>query len=190
MGDDEIGVAPTDDPAIFTDDGLAPFRVIVFLSTTGDVLDDDQEQAMERFVNAGGGFVGIHAAADTEYDWPWYGGLVGAYFLSHPAPQLGLVEVLTTYHPVTAGMPAEFTVNEEWYDFQTRPGPAVTVLATVDEQSYVGATMGAPHPVAWAHEYEGGRSVYLAFGHDDGAFTEPLIRQMLDQALTWAAGPG
>ncbi|HUF96933.1 MAG TPA: ThuA domain-containing protein [Ilumatobacter sp.] len=180
-------VTATEDPAVFTDDALAAFRVIVFLSTTGDILLPEQEQAMERFIRAGGGFVGVHAAADTEYDWVWYGGLVGAYFQSHPAPQPGRVEVLPGEHPITAGAPEEFVVQEEWYDFQSLPADSVTVLATVDELSYTGGTMGYVHPIVWAHEYDGGRAAYLAFGHDSAAFSEPPVRLMLGQAITWAA---
>ncbi len=181
-------VVATDDPAVFTDEGLAPYRVIVFLSTTGDVLDQQQEEAMERFVRSGGGFVGIHAAADTEYDWDWYGGLVGAYFLQHPAPQPGRVVVAPVEHPITVGLPNEFTVHEEWYDFRAPPPASVTVLASLDEASYAGGSMGTDHPIVWAHEYDGGRSVYLGFGHDAAAFDDPLIRTMIGQAIAWTRG--
>lgn len=173
---------------VFDDDSLAAFQVIVFLSTTGDILLPEQEQAMERFIRAGGGFVGVHAAADTEYDWAWYGGLVGAYFKSHPAPQPGRVNVLPVEHPITAGAPAEFVVHEEWYDFQSLPSPSVMVLATVDEGSYTGGTMGEVHPIVWAHEYDGGRAAYLAFGHDSTGFGVPHIQLILGQAIEWASG--
>jgi cytochrome c len=183
-----FSVTATEDPLVFADDSLAAFQVIVFLNTTGDILLPEQEQAMERFIQASGGFVGVHAAADTEYEWAWYGGLVGAYFKSHPAPQPGRVELPPVEHPITADVPGEFEVNEEWYDFQSLPSPSVTVLATVDELSYTGGTMGEVHPVVWAHEYDGGRATYLAFGHDAAAFSEPTIRRLLGQAVEWAAG--
>jgi cytochrome c len=190
----ELGIAggftvtATDDAAVFADDSLAAFRVIVFLNTTGDILIPEQEQAMERFIRAGGGFIGVHAAADTEYDWAWYSGLVGAAFKSHPAPQPGLVEVLPIEHPITIGAPTEFVSHEEWYDFQSFPSPSVTILATVDEGSYTGGTMGDVHPIVWAHEYDGGRAAYLAFGHDAAAFDDPPVRLMLAQAIEWTSG--
>lgn len=178
----------TDDPAIFTDDGLTGFRVIVFLNTTGDVLDDDQQTAMERFIATGKGFVGVHSAADTEYDWPWYGGLVGAYFARHPAPQSGSVQVVTPEHPAMEGIPATFERVEEWYDFRTLPGPEATLLANVDEASYEGGEMGDPHPIVWAQEYGGGRAFYTGFGHAAEAFTDELTRRMLLNGILWAAG--
>jgi uncharacterized protein len=183
-----FAVTATDSQAVFTDSGLAPFEVIVFLNTTGDVLDDSGQRAMEAFVAGGGGFVGVHAAADTEYDWQWFGGLVGAYFARHPHPQPATVEVVAPDHPVTQGLPARFERVEEWYDFQAHPGPGVTILAVVDESTYEGGGMGDPHPIAWAHEYGGGRSVYTGFGHSAEAFAEPLVRRMLANAILWAAG--
>jgi cytochrome c len=183
-----FAVVATEDPGVFTDTGLARFEVIVFLNTTGDVLDESGQRAMEKFVGGGGGFVGIHAAADTEYDWPWYGGLVGAYFARHPDPQLATVEVVVTDHPVTEGLPARFERVEEWYDFRGVPGPGVTILAVVDEATYEGGGMGNPHPIMWAHEYAGGRSVYTGFGHASEAFAEPLVRRVLVNAIRWAAG--
>ncbi|HSB86061.1 MAG TPA: ThuA domain-containing protein [Ilumatobacteraceae bacterium] len=180
-------VTPTDDASIFTETGLADFDVIVFLSTTGDVLDASQQLAMEHFIGAGNGFVGIHAAADTEYDWSWYGGLVGAYFDNHPAPQTAHVDVGDPNHPIMRGLPTQFERFDEWYSFRGLPPPGVTVLATLDEASYEGGTMGAVHPIVWAQQYEGGRSAYIAFGHTDESFSEPLVRTLLTNAILWAA---
>jgi type 1 glutamine amidotransferase len=178
-------ITATEDPAIFTDSGLEPFAVVIFLNTTGDVLDDSQQRAMEEFVGSGRGFVGIHSAADTEYDWEWYGGLVGAYFDRHPEPQSAVVEVVAS-HPVVEGIPQVFERFDEWYDFRAHPGPGVTVLATVDESSYEGGAMGSIHPIVWAHEYDGGRSVYVGFGHTPDSFEEPLVLALIDNAISWA----
>jgi cytochrome c len=183
-----FAVTATDDQGVFADSLRAGIDVIVFLNTTGDVLDDSGQTVMEAFVAGGGGFVGVHAAADTEYDWEWYGGLVGAYFARHPDPQPATVAVVAPGHPVTRGLPARFERVEEWYDFQAHPGPGVTILAVVDESTYEGGGMGDPHPIAWAHEYGGGRSVYTGFGHAGEAFTEPVVRRMLVNAILWAAG--
>jgi len=178
-------VTATEDPAIFTSAGLEPFAVVVFLNTTGDVLDDAQQRSLEQFIASGKGFVGVHSAADTEYDWDWYGGLVGAYFDSHPTPQTAVVQV-TASHPVVEGLPDEMERFDEWYDFRSPPDGDVTVLAVVDESTYEGGAMGSNHPIVWAHEYEGGRAVYVGFGHTPESFEEPLVLTLLDNAFRWA----
>lgn len=187
--DSGFEITATEDSSIFSDQSLDAFRVIVFLNTTGDVLVESEESAMEEFVRSGGGFVGVHAAADTEYEWEWYGGLVGAYFDGHPHPQAAVVEVAQPdAHPVVQGLSGRVERFDEWYNFRSHPGPEVTVLATLDESTYDGGTMGASHPIAWAHEYDGGRAVYIGFGHTSETFDEPLIRTLLDNAVHWAAG--
>jgi type 1 glutamine amidotransferase len=187
--DEGYDVTATDDASVFTADELQPYDVIVFLNTTGDVLDEGQQRAMEEFIQRGKGFVGVHSAADTEYDWEWYGGLVGAYFNSHPEPQSAAVEV-TSSHPVVDGLPGRFERFDEWYNFRTQPGPEMTVLATVDESSYEGGEMGQSHPIVWAGEYDGGRAVYIGFGHTSESFGEQLVRTLLGNAIRWAAGSG
>jgi len=182
-------VTATDDASVFTAEGLLPYGVVVFLNTTGDVLDDGQQVAMEEFIREGNGFVGVHSAADTEYDWEWYEGLVGAYFDSHPEPQSAEVEVMSS-HPVTEGLPGQFEWFDEWYDFRTQPGPEVTVLATLDESSYQGGGMGQFHPIVWAGEYDGGRVVYIGFGHTAESFGDEVLRTLLGNAIEWAVGNG
>jgi len=180
----------TEDPSAFSDSGLASFDVVVFLSTSGDVLDPNQQAALENFVRAGGGWVGIHSASDTEYDWPFYGGLVGAYFRAHPEVQEALVRVETAAHPATSAFPATFRRTDEWYAFAANPRPNVTVLLTLDESSYApeGASMGADHPIAWFHTYEGGRAFYTAMGHTRESYAEPGFLAHLEGAIDWAAG--
>lgn len=178
----------TEDAAIFTDDTLAPFRVIVFLNTTGDILNDEQQAAMERHIRAGHGFVGIHSAADTEYDWPWYGRLVGAYFRSHPAIQPAEIDVLDREHPATRHLLARWTRTDEWYDFRSVPAEHVNILMNLDESTYQGGRMGDNHPIAWYHHFDGGRALYTAGGHTKESFSEPDFRQHLAGAIRWAAG--
>lgn len=175
----------TDDASVFTPAGLESYAAVVFMSTTGDILDRRQQEAFEAFVRSGGGFIGVHAAADTEYDWEWYGGLVGAYFDRHPAPQEATVEIVAPDHPTMAGLPATVSRFDEWYDFRTLPGPDVTVLALLDEASYEDGGMGDPHPIMWAHEYDGGRSFYTGFGHTIESFSEPLVLDVLGRAIGW-----
>ncbi|MDI1466306.1 ThuA domain-containing protein [Catellatospora sp. KI3] len=174
-------VEATEDAAAFTDANLARFATVVFLSTTGDVLDANQQAAFERYIRAGGGYAGVHAASDTEYGWAWYGSLVGAYFSSHPAVQNATVKVEDPAHPSTASLPAKWIRSDEWYAFQSNPRGRVHVLASLDERSYAPgtATMGADHPIAWCQNYDGGRSWYTAAGHDAAAFSDTAFRAHL-----------
>lgn len=177
----------TDDASWFTEVGLAGYEAVVFLNTTGDVLDRSQEQAMESFIRSGKGFVGIHSATDTEYEWPWYGELVGAYFESHPAPQSAAMDLAAPEHPAARSLPVRFERFDEWYNFRSVPGADVVVLATLDESSYEGGTMGEHHPIAWAHQYDGGRAFYTAGGHTIESFGEPLFRSHLADGILWSA---
>ncbi|MFN2385701.1 MAG: ThuA domain-containing protein [Thermoanaerobaculia bacterium] len=183
-----FGVDSTEDSAVFEDSRLAAYDAIVFLHTTGDVLDPAQEAAFERYIRAGGGFAGVHSAADTEYDWAWYGGLVGAYFASHPPIQPGAVLVTDRRHASTRLLPDRWVRTDEWYDFRANPRGRVHVLLRVDESSYSGGAMGADHPIAWAQFYDGGRSWYTALGHTEESFAEPLFLHHLLGGIRFAAG--
>jgi cytochrome c len=180
----------TEDAAQFTDANLAQYDAVIWLSTTGDVLNDEQQAAFERYVQGGGGYVGIHSASDTEYDWPWYGGLVGAYFNNHPANQNANLVVSDKAHPSTAGLPTTWRRFDEWYNFRTNPRGNVHVLLTIDERSYSPGTgaMGTDHPMAWCHAYDGGRAWYTALGHTNQSFTEPLFLEHVLGGIKWAAG--
>ena len=181
-------VESSDDSTVLLDPGLARTRVVVFLNTTGDILTVPEEHAMEAFVRSGGGFVGIHSASDTEYDWSWYGGLVGAYFDSHPAIQAATIRSTGTDHPAGQGLPSSFERVDEWYNFRSLPGPDVVVLARLDETSYEGGIMGDDHPIAWAQDYDGGRSFYTAGGHTIESHAEPLFRDHVKTGILWSAG--
>jgi cytochrome c len=185
-----FSVDATEDAGLFTDANLGRYAAVVFLMTTGDVLNAGQQAAFERYVRRGGGFAGVHSAADTEYDWPWYGGLLGAYFRNHPQIQRGIVRVATDRHPSTAGLPRRWTRTDEWYNFARNPRGSVRVLATMDEASYApgDGAMGADHPIAWAHEYQGGRAWYTAGGHTEESYSEPLFRRHLLGGIRYAAG--
>jgi type 1 glutamine amidotransferase len=172
----------------FSDERLARYRVVIFLSTTGDVLDAEQQSAFERFVRRGGGFVGIHSASDTEYDWPWYGALVGAYFLKHPAIQPATLRVVDRSHPSTSPLPLTWKRRDEWYNFRDWPAENVRVLVEIDESSYSGGSMGHRHPMAWCHAYDGGRAWYTALGHTVESYAEPLFQDHLLGGILWAAG--
>src|SRR6266571_4601533 len=177
----------TEDATAFTDANLAQYSAVVFLLTTGDVLDDSQQLAFERYIRAGHGWVGVHSASDTEYDWAWYGGLVGAYFRDHPAVQSATLDVAEPRN----GLPARWTRTDEWYNFRSNPRASVHVLATIDESTYDGGGMGTDHPIAWWHEYDGGRAWYTAGGHTDEAWSEPLFLAHVLTGIQYALGmPG
>ncbi|MFC1403881.1 MULTISPECIES: ThuA domain-containing protein [Streptacidiphilus] len=183
-----LELTATEDPGAFTEAGLDGTTAVVFLSTTGEVLTDQGRQALERFLSAGGGFLGIHSAAGTEYDWPFYGELLGSRFHSHPAAQPAAVTVEDRNHPATAHLPEQWDWTDEWYDFRSPPRSAegVRVLATVDESRYQGGRMGTDHPLVWCREPEGkGRSFYTALGHFDEAYSDPAFRAHLLGALLW-----
>ncbi|MEV2241463.1 ThuA domain-containing protein [Micromonospora sp. NPDC049891] len=183
-------VDTTEDGAAFTDANLAQYRAVIWLSTTGDVLTADQQAAFERYIQAGGGYAGIHAAADTEYSWSWYGELVGAYFNSHPANQTATVKVEDPAHPSTAHLPDRWSRYDEWYNYRTNPRGAVHVLATLDETSYSAGSgaMGHDHPIAWCQDYDGGRAWYTGGGHTDESYAEPEFRTHLLGGIRTAAG--
>lgn len=180
----------TEDAAIFADASLARYRVVLFLNTTGTLLDDEQKSAFQRYIRAGGGFVGVHSASDTEYDWVWYGRLVGAYFAGHPRVQDAAVAIEDSKHPSTRSLPQSWVRRDEWYNFRSNPRGAVHVLAGLDESSYSGGTMGPDHPIAWCQDFEGGRSWYTAMGHTEDSYRDPLFLNHLLGGILSAAGDG
>jgi len=181
-------VTTTEDNTFFTPANLSGFDVVVWLNTTGDVLDAPEEAAFQTYIEGGGGFAGIHSATDTEYDWAWYGELVGAYFDGHPAIQNGTIDVEITTHPATVDLPNPWMKSEEWYNFESNPRSIVDVLLTVDETTYSGGTMGDDHPISWAHTNKGGRAFYTALGHSGSNYTETNFVNHVRGGIEWAAG--
>ncbi|MEV0649612.1 ThuA domain-containing protein [Phytomonospora sp. NPDC050363] len=181
-------VTAGEDAAQFTTANLARFEAVVFLNTTGDVLDATQQTAFEGYIRAGGGYVGVHAAADTEFSWPFYGELVGAWFASHPAIQQATTKVEDRAHPATAHLGPTLVRTDEWYNYQTNARATAHVLATLDESSYSGGSMGADHPHVWCKGYQGGRSFYTGGGHTQASYAEPAFRQLLLGGLRYASG--
>ncbi|WP_375438046.1 ThuA domain-containing protein [uncultured Hymenobacter sp.] len=180
-------VDSTNNAARFQLDTLRKYKAVVFLSTTQDVLNTTQQTAFEQYIRLGRGFVGIHAATDTEYDWPWYNGLVGAYFNGHPNIQQATVSVIDNNHLATSFLPARWVRTDEWYNFRSLAAD-LRVLATLDETTYSGGTNGANHPIAWCHSYDGGRAFYTAGGHTDESYQETLFLRHLLGGITYAIG--
>ncbi|MEV4417575.1 ThuA domain-containing protein, partial [Catellatospora sp. NPDC049609] len=146
-----------------------------------------QQTAFQSYIAAGGGYVGVHAAADTEYDWSWYGGLVGAYFASHPATQQATIRNEDRANISTAHLPATWTRSDEWYNYRTNPRPNVRVLMNLNEGSYTGGNMG-DHPITWCHNYAGGRAWYTGLGHTEAGYTDTNFTRMLLGGIQIAAG--
>jgi type 1 glutamine amidotransferase len=180
-------VDTTEDAALFTGNELKKYMAVIFLNTTGDVLNDQQQLAFEEYIRAGGGYAGVHAASDTEYDWPWYGKLAGAYFMSHPEQQEATLQVKDHQHASTRHLPAVWERKDEWYNFKDL-NPAVKVLITIDEQSYTGGKNGDPHPMCWYHEYDGGRAWYTALGHTEASYSEDNFLKHLLGGIQYAMG--
>ncbi|WP_405558408.1 ThuA domain-containing protein [Streptomyces sp. NBC_01171] len=185
---DGLTVDATEDATAFTTRNLRRYDAVVFLSTTGDVLDPAQQRAFEGYIRQGGGYVGVHAAADTEYDWPFYGGLAGAWFDSHPAIQPATVVVEDHAHPATAGLPGRWERTDEWYNYRSNPRERAHVLASLDESSYTGGTMDGDHPIAWCQTYQGGRAFYTGGGHTRESYADAAFRAHLLGGLRWATG--
>ncbi|MFD0318367.1 ThuA domain-containing protein [Streptomyces flavalbus] len=181
-------VDATEDAGAFTTRNLRKYDAVVFLSTTGDVLGPTEQRAFESYIRKGGGYVGIHAAADTEYDWAFYGGLAGAYFQSHPQIQPATVDVEDRAHPATAGLEKAWNRTDEWYNYRSNPREHAHVLASLDESSYTGGTMNGDHPIAWCQNYQGGRAFYTGGGHTKESYAEPAFRQHLLGGIRWATG--
>ena len=181
-------VEATENGALFTFENLRKFEVIIFLSTTGDVLNTEQQNEFEQYIHNGGGFVGIHAASDTEYDWPWYGKLVGAYFDSHPEIQTATIQVTDQNHISTKHLSKFWERTDEWYNYNKNPRGQVHVLAILDESSYSGGNMDNDHPIAWMHEFHGGRSWYTGGGHTEASYAEPDFLKHILGGILYASG--
>ena len=202
-----IQVDTIEEPTLFTDAVLSRYDVVVFLSTTSDVLNDTQQAAFERFIQSGRGYVGIHSATDTEYGWPWYGLLTGGYFRNHP-PGTPAATVVTEDidDNSTRHLPLRWPRVDEWYNYQRPVNPMVNgggddystrnsgihVLLTVDESTYVEQDgsdgVNDDHPISWCQRYDGGRMWYTGMGHTDASYQEPFFLQHVLGGLEFAAG--
>ena len=183
--ENNFAVDTTTDSSYFTKKSLKKYAAVVFLNTTGNVLNDEQQVAFQNYIKAGGGYVGVHSATDTEYDWPWYNQLVGAYFKSHPKQQEAMINVVDATNISTQHLPAKWKRFDEWYNFKSIQN-GLHVLLTVDEKSYTGGENGDMHPVAWYHDFDGGRAFYTALGHTNESYLDPLYLKHLLGGIQYA----
>ncbi|MEV5560173.1 ThuA domain-containing protein [Nonomuraea wenchangensis] len=182
----DFAVDATEDSNAFTTANLAQYKAVVFLSTTGDVLNDNQQAAFQSYVDGGGGYVGVHSAADTEYNWPYYGQLMGAWFNNHPAIQQATVRTEDRAHAATAHLGTTWSRTDEWYNYRTNPRPNVRVLQSLDEGSYSGGGMG-DHPITWCHPQSAGRAFYTGLGHTQESYADPNFRALLLGGIRYTA---
>ena len=182
-------VDTTGNSSSFTKDKLNDYEVVVFLNTTGNVLNAEEQLVFENYIQAGGGFLGIHAAADCEYDWKWYGNLVGAYFNGHPAIQKADVNITDRKNAITKHLPKNWKREDELYNYKSI-NPNIEVLATLDESTYKGGTNGDNHPIIWYHNYNGGRSFYIGLGHTKETYEDSNFLRILLGGIDWASNKG
>lgn len=185
-----------EEASYFNDEYLAQFDVVIFMITTGDLLNKEQKLAFKRFIQSGKGFVGVHSASDTEINWPWYQKLVGRTFQIHPPIQTAKLNVVNKSFPGMNQITNNILWTDEWYDFGPENTKKLNYLLTVDESTYntksdwgdgnEGNGMGEFHPIAWYQEFDGGRSFYTALGHLDAAHQNPLFNKHLYGGIYWA----
>ncbi|REL38158.1 ThuA domain-containing protein [Rhodohalobacter sp. SW132] len=183
-----VGVTVTELADMFNPDTLSRFDVVVFLNTTETVFEDEHREAFKEYIQNGGGYVGVHSASDTEYDWPWYGDLVGAYFDNHPPGIINAdIQVEDHNHPSTRMLPTTWNRDDEWYNFQGF-ADHINVLLTLDTESYEGSDHPGHHPIAWYHEFDGGRAFYTGLGHTHESYAEDLFLDHLWGGIIYAMG--
>lgn len=180
-------VDTTTDPAAFTTKHLKKYAAVIFLNTTGTLFNEGQKTALQQYIRSGGGFVGVHAATDTEYEWPWYNKMIGAWFDNHPKQQAAKLIVKDKSHLATKQLPDVWERKDEWYNFKNI-NPDIKTLITIDEKSYEGGKNGDFHPMAWYHNFEGGRVFYTGLGHTNESYSEPLFLQHLLGGIQYAMG--
>ena len=182
--------------SVFSDKGLEKYNVVIFLNTTGNILNDEQQAAFEKFIKSGKGYVGVHSASDTEYDWVWYTKLVGMMFKIHPQQQTAYLKVEDSNFPGMERFPKKFLWTDEWYEYSERKADDLKILVTVDEKTYdpkvkwgtnEGKGMGDVHPIAWYHNYDGGRAFYTGLGHIGLVFSDQTFLDHLYGGIYWAA---
>ena len=182
-----FAVDTTADSTWFRKNILKKYAALIFLSPTGTVFGPNEEDALKYYIHHGGGFVGIHAATDCEYNWQWYGDLVGGYFKSHPQQQEARFFVVDSANPAMKGFPNPWMHFDELYNFKYL-SPTIKVLLKIDESSYTGGANGDNHPFSWYHDFEGGRSFYTALGHTDATWADPLFLHHLLTGIQYAMG--
>lgn len=179
-----------------TSEKLSKYDTVIFLSTTADIFDDEEQAIFEKYIQSGKGYVGIHAASDTEYDWEWYTKLVGRMFHIHPSQQTAQLNIIDHNFPGLEHFPNKLLWTDEWYEFTDEKVEGLNYLITVDENTYdpkanwgdkSGVGNGDFHPISWYHEFDGGRSFYTALGHIEKVYENRWFLEHLYGGIFYAA---
>ncbi|MBY8873762.1 ThuA domain-containing protein [Micromonospora sp. PLK6-60] len=187
--DRRFTVEVTNDPRKFDKPHLKQFRTVVFLNTAGDVLNDAQQAAFEGYYRDGGGFVGVHSAIEAEPEWSFLTDVLGTRAAGAPsAASTATVTVADRVHPASETLPERWSTTDRWYNYAANVRGVSHVLATVDEKTYTGGTMGFDHPVTWCKDYQGGRSFYTGLGATPESYGSADLRAHLGGAIQWSAG--
>ena len=182
--ENKITADASEDPGVFTAENLKKYKGIIFLSTSGSFLNDDQKIEFQSYIRDGGGFMGIHAATTSFYEWEWYNKMIGAWFMNHPRIQPATLMVKDRTHLATRHLNDVWIHTDEWYNFKSI-NTDISVLITVDERSYTGGQNGDFHPVSWCHKFEGGRVFYTALGHAAETYSDKIFLEHLEGGLKW-----
>ena len=181
-----FNVYHSDNSSVITYNNLRDIKTIIFLNTTEEILNDYEQIVMETFIKSGKGFVGVHAAADTEYNWQWYGDLVGAYFRNHSDIVPAKILTIDNDHRITKHLNQDWEIEDEWYNFDYISSN-IKILLKLDESSYQGGEHPDNHPITWYQEYEGGRSFYTALGHTKEVYKDNRFIQLLEKGILYAS---
>ncbi len=191
-----FAVDVSDDPALFTDEGLKKYQAIVFDNTNNEIFDNEnQKTALQRYIRAGGGFVGIHSASGSMRNWPWFWSMLGGKFVRHPKLQAFTIKVKDRNDISTAHFPETFQWTDEFYYVDNMPAGLhvllagdLTTLEDPGKDKYPGKKFGDEFPLAWRHEFEGGRAWYTALGHQKEHYSDPKFMQHVLGGIRWAVG--
>ena len=185
--ENNFNVTHTNSSEYLSNKVLKKSDVLIFLCTTLDVLNEKEEERMKNFIQNGKGYVGIHSATDTEYNWGWYGKLVGAYFLDHPKIQPATITTIDRNHISTSHLAKTWEIEDEWYNFKDL-NPSINELLNLEEDSYDGGKNGEYHPITWYHEFDGGRSFYTGLGHPVKTYEDKRFKELLKKGILYATG--
>ncbi len=187
LGDkNRFNVYHSNDSRVINYSNLKSIKTLIFLNTTEDILSEDEQVVMQKFIQNGNGFVGVHSASDTEYEWKWYGELVGAYFKSHPEGTTNAKIIKIENGRFSKHLNPVWEVEDEWYNFNYTNAD-INVVLELDEKSYYGGENGDYHPITWYHTYDGGRSFYTGLGHLKEVYSNKMFIKLLEQGILYAS---
>jgi len=189
-------VDASDNPSVFTPENLKKYRALIFSNANNEAFEnDEQREAFKKFIQGGGGFVGIHSASGSERQWPYYWQVLGGKFKRHPPLQPFKIEVLDTKHPATAHLGATWQWEDEFY-YLDNLNPRMHVLLAGDvaglkdndKTNYPGKVFGDLFPLSWCQEFDGGRQFYTALGHKIEYYSDPKFQQHVLGGILWVLG--